>query len=104
MAYMLNVDLETKNVSGGGPTDCQSASHEPFRRHFDLTVHVLGCPARGSRAVQRPPTRYWDDNEGAGYTLNRLVERIGKLRAQHPDAYARRCRMCGVEAHLPEWD
>lgn len=100
---MINVDLEAPNVSGGG-TDCQSAQHEVLGRHFDLTVHVLGCGSRGSRAVNRPPTRYWDDNNGEGYTLQQVLERIHELRAQHPDAYPRRCRNCGVEAHPPEWD
>jgi hypothetical protein len=79
---MINVDLETPNVSGGG-TDCQSVLHEALGRHFDLTVHVLGCGNRGSRAVHRPPTRYWDDNNGEGYTLQQVVERIRELRAQH---------------------
>ena len=49
MKYMINVDLETKNVSGGA-TDCQSELHEAFGRHFDLTVHSIGCACRRARA------------------------------------------------------
>lgn len=100
---MINVDLEARNVSGGG-RNSQSAQHEALGRHFDLTVHVLGCGSRGSVAVHRPPTRYWDDNNSEGYTLQQVIERIHELREQHPDAYPRRCRRCGVEAHPPEWD
>jgi hypothetical protein len=101
--YMINVDLEAPNVSGGG-TDCQSDLHEPLGRHYDLTVHVLGCGTHGSRSVHRPPTRYWDDNDGKGYTLQQVVERILELQAKHRDAHARRCRICGVQPNLPEWD
>jgi len=100
---MINVDLETPNVSGGS-TDCQSNLHEPLGRHFDLTVHAVGCAVRGIRAVHRPPRRYWDDNDGAGYSLEAVVERVRALRGEHPDAYPRRCRKCEVEAHLPDWD
>src|SRR5262245_31813283 len=56
MEYMINVDLEAPNVSGGG-TDCQSAMHEELGRPFDLTVNVLGCGSANSRPVDRPPTR-----------------------------------------------
>jgi hypothetical protein len=103
MNYMINVDLETLNVSGGS-TDCQSTLHEPLGRHFDLTVHYVGCAIRGSRAVHRPPTRYWDDNSGAGYSFDAVVDRVRALRAEHRAAYPRRCRKCDVEAHLPDWD
>lgn len=103
MEYMINVDLEAPNVTDGG-TDCQSAMHEELGRHFDLTVHALNCGSRNSRAVHRPPTRYWDDNNGEGYTLQQVIDRIHALRVQHPDAYPRRCRSCGVEAQPPEWD
>jgi hypothetical protein len=100
--FMINVDLETANVSGGS-TDCQSKLHEPLGRHFDLTVHAVGCAARGPRAASRP-TRYWDDNEGAGYDLDAAVQKVRLLRGEHPSAYPRRCRKCEVEAHLPDWD
>ena len=103
MTYMINVDLETRNVSGGS-TDCPSAMHERLGRHFDLTVHALGCTVRGGRAVHRPPTRYWDDNRGAGYTLEEVVQKVHSLRTQHPNAYARRCTKCEVETHAPDWD
>ena len=103
MNYMINVDLESPNVSGGS-TDCQSTLHEPLGRHFDLTVHAIGCAVRGGRAVNRPPTRYWDDNGGAGYSLDVVVQRVRALRSEHPSAYPRRCRKCDVEAHLPNWD
>src|SRR4051794_6748100 len=103
MTYMINVDLETPNVSGG-PTDCPSNLHEHLGRHFDLTVHAVGCAIRGARAVDRPPKRFWDDNHGTGYTLDGVVERVRALRAEHGKAYARRCRKCEVEPHLPDWD
>jgi hypothetical protein len=101
--YMINVDLETANESGGG-TDCHSAQHKSYGSHFDLTVHMLSCGSHGSRAVHRPPTRYWDDNEGEGYTLLQVTERIRELRVKHPDAYPRRCRICSVEPCPPVWD
>jgi hypothetical protein len=103
MAFMINVDLETLNVSGGKP-NCQSAMHEGLGRHYDLTVHALGCGTRGSRSVHRPPTRYWDDNDGEGYSLPQVIERIAALRVQQPNAYPRRCRSCGIKPHLPDWD
>ena len=103
MEYMINIDLETRNVSGGG-TDCQLTLHNTIGPHYDLTVHVLGCGSRSSRSVQRPPTRYWDDNSGRGYTLQQAIDRILALCAQHANAHARRCRNCGVETHVPEWD
>ncbi len=58
MDYMINIDLETKNVSGGA-TDCQSVLHEDYGRHFDLTVHALECGSRKDGGIYRPPTRYW---------------------------------------------
>ena len=103
MQYMLNIDLETRNVSGGRH-ECQSALHKTLGPHFDLTVHILGCSSRGSRAVQRPPTRYWDDNNGQGYSLEQLVELVHGLTRQHAAVHARRCRSCGAEPHTPEWD
>lgn len=103
MSFMINVDLETPNISGGS-TDCQSKLHEPLGRHFDLTVHALDCVVRGTRAVNRRPTRYWDDNEGAGYDLDAVVQKLRLLRGEHPGAYPRRCRKCEVAAHLPDWD
>ena len=103
MEYMINVDLEAPNVSGGG-TDCQSELHEGFGRHYDLTVHERGCRCRNSRSVNRPPTRYWDDNDGEGYSLEEVVERLRTLQAEHADAYPRRCRTCSVEVNPPLWD
>ena len=104
MTFMINVDLETPNVIGGGSTDCPSKLHEPLGRHFDLTVHAVGCTARNRRAVDHAPTRYWDDNNGAGYDLDAVVQRVQLLRAEHPGGYPRRCRKCKVEAHVPDWD
>jgi len=101
--YMINVDLETPNSSGGS-TDCRSVLHKPLGRHFDLTVHALECGSRSSRSANRPPRRYWDDNNGEGYTLPQVIQRIRMLRAHNADAHARRCRSCGVEPHLPDWD
>lgn len=101
MEYMINVDLETTNVSGGG-TDCQSPMHGDLGPHFDLTVHGLECRTN-SRPAHRP-RRYWDDNNGEGYTLQQVIERIRDLQDKHPEAHPRRCRICGVEAHPPQWD
>ena len=103
MQYMINVDREASNI-GGGANDCQSALHERLGDHFDLTIHALGCQIRGRRAVNRPPSRFWDDNTGKGYSLNEVVQRIRELRSQPPEAHPRRCRICGAEAHLPDWD
>jgi hypothetical protein len=102
MNYMINVDLETRNICGTS-TDCQSALHEPLGRHFDLTVHALSCAIRGGRAADRPK-RYWEDDGGGGYTFQGVVEKVRALRAEHPQAYPRRCRVCDVESHLPDWD
>jgi hypothetical protein len=104
MNYMINVDIESENVNGGGGKDCRSSLHESFGPHFDMTVHAVGCRTRGVRAVDRPPSRYWDDKDGTGYTLEEVVERIRVLQSQHRAAYARRCRMCDVVSHLPDWD
>jgi hypothetical protein len=41
---MINVDLETMNISRGA-TDCHSALHEAHDRHYDLTVHVRDAGA-----------------------------------------------------------
>jgi hypothetical protein len=103
MRYMINVDLEAPNETGSG-TDCRSELHRNLGRHFDLTVHTLGCTHRNRRSVNRPPRRFWDNNGGAGYTLQGVVERLGKLQLEHPDAHPRRCGRCGVEAYLPHWD
>ena len=78
MTYMINIDLETPNASGGS-TDCQSNLHEPLGRHFDLTVHAVGCAIRGVRAADRPPKRYWDDNKGAGYSFEAVVARYARF-------------------------
>src|SRR5262245_34467528 len=102
--YMINVDLEDTNIRNGGADNCPSILHQNLGDHYDLTVHVLGCGRRYSREVDRPPTRYWDDNGGAGYTLQGVIGKIHELLAQHPDAHARRCRSCAVDAHLPDWD
>jgi hypothetical protein len=103
-AFMINVDLETRNTRGGGGTNCDSRMHERFGRHYDLTVHTLACGSRTARSAHRPPTRYWDDNNGEGYALEEAIARIRKLHAQNPNAHPRRCRVCGVEAVSPDWD
>jgi len=102
MDYMINVDLETRNVSGGA-TDCQSALHKAYGRHFDLTVHALGCGCRKGVGTHRPPTRYWDDNNGKGYALQEVVNKIQAIQATHPHAYLRRCRRC-LKAEPGCWD
>jgi hypothetical protein len=79
MNYMINVDLESANVSRGR-NDCRSALHDSLGLHFDLTVHALACQIHGARVVDRPPTRYWDDSSGHGYTLPEVVEQVRALR------------------------
>jgi len=101
---MINVDLETRNVSGGAGTDCQSPQHKLYGRHYDFTVHSLECGCRGNRAADRPPQRYWDNKNGEGYTLQEVVGRLQDLQSQHADAYPRRCHVCGVQANVPHWD
>lgn len=103
MPYVINVDLETKNINGG-TNDCPSKLHAELGLHFDLTVHSVDCPVRGARMVSRPPTRYWDDNQGHGYSVDEVVARIRALVAQYSDARPRRCPRCDVESHLPDWD
>ena len=103
MTYVINVDLESKNVSGGA-NDCPSKLHESLGPHFDLTIHSLDCPVRGARMVSRPPTRFWDDNQGHGYSGEEVVAQIRALVTQNPDAHPRRCQKCHVEGHLPDWD
>lgn len=102
MSYMINVDLESKNSSDAG--NCHSKLHSALGLHFDLTVHAVGCQIRGGRAVDRPPTRYWDDNGGAGYSWAQVVDLARALRDRHPDAHVRRCLKCEVESNLPDWD
>ena len=86
MRYMINVDLETKNVSGR-ETHCRSKAHEAHGRHYDLTVHELGCKYRRVGGTHRP-TRYWDDGDGelhcrklfrssARFRLNMLTHTLG---------------------------
>ena len=104
MDYMINIDLETKNVSGGGATDCQSELHEDYGRHFDLTIHEFGSKCRKSNSVDRPPTRCWEPRGDKGYTLDEVVEALQKIHADNADAYPRRCRVCGVPANPPYWD
>jgi hypothetical protein len=101
--YMINVDLEIRN-SDGGATNCSSRSHEHFGPHYDLTVHTMSCGRRNSRAADRPHRRYWDRNNGDGYTLLEAVNRVQELQRQHPGAYPRRCGICGVDPQLPYWD
>lgn len=101
MTYVVNVDLETKNGSGR-VNDCPSKLHESLGAHYDLTVHALQCPVRGTRMVNRP-TRYWVDNDGHGYTFEEVAVKIREL-VSNVGAHPRRCPKCGVEAHLPDWD
>src|SRR5690349_9516919 len=103
MKYMIDIDLETQNECGGAP-DCPSGLHQVLGPHFDLTVHKIGCGRRNSKSVSRPPSHYWDDNDGSGYTLEKVAERLRELQTEHVRAYARRCRKCGVDPNLPVWD
>lgn len=101
--FMINVDFETKNKAGG-QTDCKSELHQNLGPHYDLTVHKLGAPCRRKNAPHRPPTRYWDDNDGNGYNLTGVVHQIRSIIAQR-GGHARRCRRCKkVPDHLPDWD
>jgi hypothetical protein len=102
MSYMINLDLESKNSSAAG--NCQSKLHDALGLHFDLTVHAVGCQIRGGRAVDRQPTRYWDDKGGAGYSFGDVVDLARALKASHPDAQVRRCLKCDVDSNLPDWD
>ena len=101
--YIINVDLETPNVDGGR-MDCKSALHADLGPHYDLTVHAISCGSRNRRSAHNPPTRYWLHNEEAGYNLDDAVEQVRRLSAQHPNAYARRCGVCNVPPHTPDWD
>jgi hypothetical protein len=80
MKYMINVDLDKKNVRGGS-MPCESEMHARLGAHHDLTVHALGCSTRkrqknGEFGVNRRPIRWWDHGDEAGYTLEEVVERI----------------------------
>ena len=102
MTFMVNVDLETQNMSGGDP-DCRSGGHRGLGWHDDLTVHLLGCSYRRGRGAHRE-RRYWDDNDEQGYSIDEVTDLINEIRGVEPDAYARRCRVCGVPANPPYWD
>jgi hypothetical protein len=95
MRYMINVDLETRNVYGGA-TNCDSREHRNLGRHFDLTVHDFDRGCRGPRAAHRPPKRYWDDNGGKGYTSERLAGRIQALQKSRLDVFPRGCLRCKI--------
>jgi hypothetical protein len=103
LAYMINVDMETKNVTGGR-SNCPSQLHETLGPHFDLTIHAVGCQVHGGRVVSRPPMRYWDDNGGTGYTFDEVVQLARALKAKHLGSHLRRCQKCDVQSHLPDWD
>jgi hypothetical protein len=79
MEYMISVDLETMSISRGA-TDCQSTLHEAHDRHYDLTVHVLGCGCRREGGAHCPPTRYRDDNGSQEYTLQEVVRGSERFR------------------------
>src|SRR5437879_5231299 len=49
MKYPVNVDLETTN-SPDGSTVCRTRPETG--KHYDITVHVAGCSARGR--INRP--------------------------------------------------
>lgn len=104
MDYVINVDLESKNVINGGATDCQSVLHQTYGRHFDLTIHAFGSNCYKSNSVDRPPTRYWEPHGDKGYTLAEVVVRLQEIHANNADAHPRRCLVCGVPANQPHWD
>lgn len=103
MTYMINIDLEVLNEFNGDPA-CASALHVAYGKHYDLTVHALGCSTRNSRSVSNRTKRYWDDNNGSGYSLEAVIQRVRELQLQERNAFARRCGRCGVSQHLPDWD
>ena len=100
--YMLNADFEAKNVYGNGK--CKSDLHRAVGLHADLTVHRLGCGHRPEGTVRRPDLRWWEDNNGEGYTLQEIIRVIHQIQSEHSDAHPRRPKRCGVEANLPHWD
>lgn len=97
--YIINVDLETRNVYGGS-TNCESLNHRNLGRHFDLTVHDFDRGCRNSRAANRPPKRYWDDNGGKGYIVDKLVGKIKALQKSNPEAFPRCCQRCKVSSDI----
>src|SRR5688572_28735790 len=55
MSYMINVDFETRNVTGSS-TECRSTLPEPLGPHFDLTQDRLisskhTCCSSPTRAI-----------------------------------------------------
>lgn len=99
MRYVINVDLERTNKYRG-KTGCDSADHRDFGAHFDLTVHDMNKGCRNSRSVQRPPTRYWDDNRGNGYSVEKLKERLQALESSTDGIFSRVCGRCGVASDV----
>jgi hypothetical protein len=102
MTYMIHVDVEHMN-EGGAVRTCSSPLHEPLGPHFDLTVHALGCRIRDRHPGQRPG-HYWDDHAGAGYTQDALPDAVAALKRKHREAHPRRCIVCAVGPHPPDWD
>lgn len=103
---MINVDHETKNVRGGSGVNCASALHRQFENHFDLTIHELGASCKRKNSVSRD-TRYWDDNDGDGYSFCDLPTKIDQIQDGTRDAHPRRCGRCDVPVNLvkpPHWD
>ncbi|MGD9903271.1 MAG: hypothetical protein AB7U83_07355 [Vicinamibacterales bacterium] len=102
MTYMIHVDVEHTN-EGGAVRTCSSPLHEPLGPHYDLTVHALGCRIRDRHPGERPG-HYWDDHGGAGFSLEALPDAVAALTRKHPEAHPRRCIVCEVGPHLPQWD
>lgn len=95
MTYIINVDLETPNEYGG-PANCESLGHRELGPHFDLTVHAIDSGCRNSRSVHRPPTRYWDDNDGNGYSTEEVKGLLQALEGANVETYSRLCGKCNV--------
>lgn len=99
MRYMINVDLERTNVYGG-KTNCDSVDHRSIGEHFDLTVHDFDKGCRGLQAAHNPPTRWWDDNGGVGYTTEELSLRLRALERSNAETYSRACGKCKVPSDV----
>jgi hypothetical protein len=100
--FMINVDRELSNRPGDEP-NCRSPLHTALGAHFDLTVHTLGCYHRRGGGAQRE-RRYWEDNDGHGFTLADVTRRLEEIRATMRGAQLRRSRNCGVQPNPPWWD
>ena len=92
MKYSVNVDLETPN-SPDGSTVCRV--HPEAGKHYDITVHVAGCPARGR--THRPPKRYSKDFATIEQARQFANDRAAQASPTFP-VKVRSCQRCRPEA------